>query len=153
MSEPSSSDPSDSGDQRDRHEGIGLGALSAGALSSLLDHLEARADLFRWEASEAKSRFVRRIAFLLIGLVMLLGAYAVGVAALVGWLAQSQGLSCPAAAGFVALGHLLLAVILLLLASRRSQGELFPDSVAELRRDRELLRRRSERSRPRDPKS
>ena len=47
MSEPSSSDPSDSGDHRDRYEGIGIGALSAGALSSLLDHLEARADLFR----------------------------------------------------------------------------------------------------------
>lgn len=82
---------------------------------------------------------------------MLLGTYAAGVAALVGWLVQSQGLSWPAAAGFVALGHLLLAVILLLLASRRSEGELFPDSVAELRRDREILRRRSERSRPRDP--
>jgi hypothetical protein len=40
---------------------------------------------------------------------MLLGAYAAGVAALVGWLVQSQGLSWPAAAGFVALGHLLLA--------------------------------------------
>jgi uncharacterized membrane protein YqjE len=153
MSEPSSSDPSDPGDHRDRHEGIGIGALSAGALSSLLDHLEARADLFRWEAREAKSRLVRRIACLVAGSVMLISAYAVGVAALVGWLAQSQGLSWPAAAGFVALGHLLLAVILLLLASRRSQGELFPDSVAELRRDRELLRRRSERSRPRDPKS
>jgi len=149
MTEPTSPDPTGSGNSRDRHEGFG--SLSAGALSSLLDHLEARADLFRWEAREAKSRLVQRIVFLLAGSVMVIAAYAVGVAALVGWLSQSQGLSWPAAAGFVALGHLLIGAILLLIASRRGKGALFPDSVAELRRDREILRRRSERSRPRDP--
>lgn len=148
MTEPTSTDPAGSGNSRDRHEGFG--SLSAGALSSLLDHLEARADLFRWEAREAKSRLVKRIVCLLAGFVMVIAAYAVGVAALVGWLSQSQGLSWPAAAGFVALGHLLIGAILLLFASRRGKGALFPDSVAELRRDRELLRRRSERTRPGD---
>jgi uncharacterized membrane protein YqjE len=151
MTEPQPSDPSGSGNRRDQHDGLGLGSLSAGALSSLLDHLEARADLFRWEAREVRSRLVQRIAFLLIGLVMLVAAYAVGVAALVGWLAQSLGLSWPVAAGYVALGHLLIGAILLLLARRRGKGELFPDSIAELRRDRELLRRRTERTRPQDP--
>ncbi len=149
MTEPTSPDPTGSDHSRDRHEGIG--SLSAGALSSLLDHLEARADLFRWEAREAKSRMVQRIVCLLAGSVMVIAAYAVGVAALVGWLSQSQGLSWPVAAGFVALGHLLIGLILLLFASRRGKSALFPDSVAELRRDRELLRRRSERTRPRDP--
>jgi uncharacterized membrane protein YqjE len=151
MSEPSSSDASNPGEHRDRHDGIGLGSLSAGTLSSLLDHLEARADLFRWEAREAKSRLVQRLVCLLAGSVMVIAAYAVGVAALVGWLSQSQGLSWPAAAGFVALGHFLIGMILLLFASRRGKGALFPDSIAELRRDRELLRRRTERTRPRDP--
>lgn len=145
MSEPTPSDASDSGSPRERFDGIGLGSLSAGAISSLLDHLEARADLLRWEAREARARLVRRVVFLLAGLVMLVAAYAIGIAALVGWLTQSQNLSWPVAAGYVALGHLLIGALLLLLARRRPEGELFPDSIAELRRDRELLRRRAER--------
>lgn len=145
MSEPNPSDAAESGSPRERFDGIGLGSLSAGAISSLLDHLEARADLLRWEAREARARLVRRVVFLLVGLVMLVAAYATGVAALIGWLTQSQNLSWPVAAGAVALGHLLLGALLLLLARRRPEGELFPDSIAELRRDRELLRRRAER--------
>lgn len=147
MTEPSSSDP---GDPSDRPEGIGIGSLSAAALSSLLDHLEARADLFRWEIGEAKSRLVRRMGLLFAGAVMLVGAYVVGVAALVAWLAIGLALDWPAAAGIVSLGHLLIGVVFLLLARRRDTRELFPDSIAELRRDRELLRRRTDSTRPRD---
>lgn len=145
MSEPTPSDADESGSPRERHDGIGLGSLSAGAISSLLDHLEARADLFRWEAREARARLVQRIVFLLAGIVMLVAAYATAIAALIGWITRGMNLSWPAAAGWVALGHLLIGGILLLLARRRPEGELFPDSIAELRRDRELLRRRSER--------
>ena len=150
MTEPSPTDSAASG-REERRDGIGLGSLSAGVLASLLDHLEARAELFQWEAREARSRLVRRIAFLLAGLLMLVGAYATGVAALVGWLVRSQGLAWPAAAGWVALGHLVVALILLLLARGRRNEPLFPDSIAELRRDREALRRRSGRTRPHDP--
>ena len=149
MTEPSSSDPGDSRDHPDR---IGIGSLSAEALCSLLDHLEARADLFRWEAREAKSRLLRRLIFLLLGAWMLIAACAVGVAALVAWLAESRGLGWPAAAGVVALGLLLAGAVLLLLARRRETTALFPDSIAELRRDRQNLRRRTDATRRREPR-
>lgn len=150
MSEPSSSDSPGSAHERDRREGIGIGSLSAGALASLLDHLEARAELFRWEAREARSRLLRRLVCLLAGVLMLLAAYALGITALIGWIVQSQGLSWPAAAGWVTLGHLIVGSLLLLFARSREKNELFPDSLAELRRDREALRRRSEKTRPLD---
>ncbi|MCB1205389.1 MAG: phage holin family protein [Verrucomicrobiae bacterium] len=150
MAEPPSTDSSGSAPERDRREGIGIGSLSAGVLASLLDHLEARADLFRWEAREARSRLLRRLACLLAGGLMLVATYALGIAALVGWLVQSRELSWPAAAGWVALGQLILGTILLLMARGREGNPLFPDSIAELRRDREALRRRSERTRPLD---
>ncbi len=129
----------------------GIGSLSAGALLALLDHLEARAELLRWEAREAKSRLVRRLLALAAGVVMLFTAYAVGVAALVGWLAQTRALPWPTMALFVALGHLLLGVLLLFLSRRRGGTTYFPDSLSELRRDREVLRRRAEATRSRDP--
>ncbi len=128
----------------------GIGPLLAGALGTLLDHLEARADLFRWEAREAKSRLLRRIVCTVAGSVLLLAAYAIGVAALVGWVAESRSMTWPMAAFAVALGHLLLAVVLFLLARSGSGGALFSDSLAELRRDREALRRKAGSTRPRD---
>jgi uncharacterized membrane protein YqjE len=150
MTEPSPSDSTGS-DRGDRREGIGLGSLSAGTLASLLDHLEARAELFQWEARQARARLVRRLLCLFAAVVMVLAAYAVGLVALVAWLVKSQGLALPVAAGWVALGHLLAGFILLAIARSRGNGELFPDSIAELRRDREALRRRSARTRPQDP--
>jgi uncharacterized membrane protein YqjE len=150
MTEPSPTD-SAAADREERRDGIGLGSLSAGVLASLLDHPEARAEFFQWEAREARSRLVRRIAFLLAGLLLLVGAYATGIVALVGWLVRSQGFGLPAAAGWVALGHLVVGLILLFLARGNRKEPLFPDSIAELRRDREALRRRSGRTRPHDP--
>jgi uncharacterized membrane protein YqjE len=148
MTEPSSSDSSGSAHGRDREEGIGIGSLSAGALASLLDHLEARAELFRWEAREARSRLLRRLVCLATGVLMLLATYVLGITALVGWLVQSRGLSWPESTGWVALGHLIAGLLFLLFARSRGKNDLFPDSLAELRRDREALRRRSERTRP-----
>ncbi len=129
----------------------GVAPLLAVALGSLLDHLEARAGLFRWELREARSRLLFRLACAATGTLALLAAYAVGVAALVGWLAESRSLPWPAAALAVALGHLLLAAALFLLA-RRGGAPLFADSLAEWRRDREALRRKTASTRPPRPR-
>jgi len=151
MTDSTSSEPGSEAPRGPQADGIG--SLSAGTLAALLDHLEARADLLRWEAREAKSRLVGRLIFLVSGVAMLLAAYAVGLAALVGWIAQSRGIPWPTVAASVALGHLLIGAILLFLArKRRGENPVFPDSLAEFRRDREALRRRSEATRPRDPR-
>lgn len=148
MSEPPPSE-SDAGAPRSPRPD-GIGPLLASALATLLDHFEARADLFLWEVGEARSRLLRRLVCAVAGVVALLAAYAIAVAALVGWIAESQSMTWPMAAFAVALGHLLLAAILLLLARRGRGGALFSDSLAELRRDREVLRRKAGSTRPRD---
>lgn len=150
MSEPPSPEPDDQAPRSPLPDGFV--PLLTGALGSLLDHLEARAELFQWELREARSRLIGRLLCLLGGVLVLLSAYAVAIAALVGWLAQSRSLSWPTAALLVALGQILFAGVLLLLA-RRGGGPLFSDSRTEWRRDRELLRRkapasRAQRSRP-----
>ena len=145
MDTPSSSGPEPADDRRAE----GVGAISASLLAAVLDHLEARVDLFRWEVGEAKSRLVRRIAAVVVAIVFIAIAYLLGIAALVGWIAGTGVLSWPAALGATAGAHLLIALVLLLLARKRPSGEWFPDSRKEFRRDRENLKRRAEASRPR----
>ncbi len=124
-------------------------AWGASALGALLDHFSARAELFQWEAREAKTRLLRWILSLVIAIAFLVLTYLLLLVALIGWLASALSLGWPLATLVVAGGHLLIAVVLYLLARRWSVSGFFPDSLNEFRRDREWLRRKSESSRPR----
>lgn len=143
MTDPAPENPHDAAPPTD-----GFAAIAAGALGSLVDYLEARAELLRWEAREARSRLVRRLVAAAAALWLLFIAYALAVAALLAWLVESRDLSWPLAALSVAGGHLLLAAALFLFAKSGGVSRFFSDSLAELSRDREALRRKAE---PRDP--
>jgi len=124
--------------------GEGMASLASGTLAALLDHLEARLELARLEAEEARSAFFRQILLLIAGAGGLAIAYLAALAGTVGWLARAASLEWPHVALGAALLHLLCGLALLRSARRFRPATYFADSIDVLRRDRERLRRRDE---------
>lgn len=127
----------------------GYGSWSATAITAILDHLAVRAELLQWEAREAKARLIRWILSLLVGLIFLVIAYFFLMVALIGWLSSEYQLTWFFSTLLVGVAHLVLGGLLLVIAKRKTTATFFPDSLEELKRDREWLRHNSRATRPR----
>jgi len=111
-----------------------------GLLSALVEFFEIR---FAFAAQESKSAalqllilvgcVIAALALSLMGYVFLIVATVVGIAHLL-------GTSWPVVALVVALVHFIIAGVLLLVARSRITKPMFPDTVDELKRDREWLK-------------
>lgn len=119
----------------------GLADLTADILATGLDYLHARLALLSLEAREARSAILFRLLCGLAGTFFLGLAWFGAMVGLVGWLARSQSWPWPVVALACAGAHLLAGLILLLAARRRFAEPPFRDSLNELEKDRQWLRR------------
>src|ERR1700747_3373667 len=120
------------------HSGLLDNAL--GLLSAIVEFFEIR---FALAAQESKSAALQLL--ILLGCVIaasalsLMGYVFLIVGAVVG-IAHLLGTSWPVVALVVALVHFIIAGVLLLVARSRITKPMFPDTVDELKRDREWLK-------------
>jgi uncharacterized membrane protein YqjE len=120
------------------HSGLLDNAL--GLLSAIVEFFEIR---FALAAQESKSAALQLL--ILVGCVIaasalsLMGYVFLIVGAVVG-IAHLLGTSWPVVALVVALVHFMIAGVLLLVARSRITKPMFPDTVDELKRDREWLK-------------
>jgi uncharacterized membrane protein YqjE len=123
---------------RTRQAGF-IGSLVALA-SALADFFESRAALFATESKAAAVQFilvaiclVAALLFFAFGYVFLLATAVVAIAHLanVSWLWTALG-----AAGL----HILIALILILIARSGIKRPILPETIAELKKDREWLK-------------
>ena len=140
MEEDSKTAPS----EPDKDPETGIGSLASGALASFIDHLEARLELLRLEALEARSGFFRRLVLSVVGFGFLGIAYFVGVTGLIGWLSRVLETNWDLVALWAAAVHLVGGILLCWIAKRTPPTRLFRDSIAELRKDRDRLRQKTE---------
>ena len=122
----------------------GIGSLASGALASFIDHVEARLELLRLEALEARSGFFRSLAMLVVGLAFLGIAYFAGLIGLIGWLSRAFETSWDIVALWTAATHLLGGILLCWIAKRTPPTRLFRDSIEEFRKDRDRVRQKIE---------
>lgn len=123
------------------HGRAGLADLTSDILATGLDYLHARLALLSLEAREARSAILFRLLCGFAGAFFLALAWLGSMVALVAWLARSQGWPWPAVAAACAGAHLLAGLALLLAARRRFAEPPFRDSLNELEKDRQWLRR------------
>jgi uncharacterized membrane protein YqjE len=128
------------------HGGV-LGSLLA-LVSGLADFLESRLGLF---SAESKAAFTR-IVVLIVCLVMALLFFAIGyvflIVSAVVWIAHAVALPWWWIALAVSVLHFLFTLIFLLIAKSRTAKPLFPQTTAELEKDRQWLKSLDARSRP-----
>lgn len=125
----------------DHATGGGIGETAAGALATLLDYFHARLALLALEAREARGAFVARIACGGAALCFLLVGWMALVAGAIGWISQSAGWPWPRVALGLAAAHLFAGCGFLLAARRRFSVSPFRDSLNELEKDRQWLKR------------
>lgn len=144
MSDAPGAHPPDSRDG----SGADFGEAATGVVATLLDYLHARLELLALEAREARSDLLQRVACVVTGAFFLLVTHAALCVALVGWLSESLGWPWPLTTLGLAGAHGAAAFLLLILAKRKFSQKPFRDSLDELERDRDWLRRGRDRSRP-----
>ncbi len=119
----------------------GFGTLISESLGAFIDHLEARLDLLRLEAAEARTWLLRRVIAALVAVMSVAFAYLLFWIGLIGWIARASGMGwfhiALMAAGF----HLLIAFACWIATRRPFSGKPFEASLSELHQDRERLRR------------
>ncbi len=128
--------------------GAGIGEAATGVVATVLDYLHARVELLLLEAREARGELFLRLACVVTGGFFLLVTHAALCVALVGWLSQSRDWPWPLTTLGLAGAHAATAIFLLTLAKRKFSQKPFRDSLEELERDRDWLRRRGDRNRP-----
>jgi uncharacterized membrane protein YqjE len=120
---------------------VGLGGMTAGILGTVIDYLHARVALLGLEAREARSAILFRIICGVAGGFFLMVTWIALIVGAVGWLAESRGWPWPLVAVGCAVIHLGAALALLLAARRRFAESPFRDSLNELEKDRQWLKR------------
>ena len=129
----------------------GHGGLLSSALafiSALASFIESRLELVASESKAALAQVLALIACLVAALLFFAIGYIFLIASAVVWLARTAGVTwwwiALAAAGV----HFLFALILLIIAKVWTAKPLFPETSAELEKDRQWLKSLDARSRP-----
>ena len=117
-------------------------------ISALASFIESRLELVASESKAALAQVLALIACLVAALLFFAIGYIFLIASAVVWLARTAGVTwwwiALAAAGV----HFLFALILLIIAKVWTAKPLFPETSAELEKDRQWLKSLDARSRP-----
>jgi len=128
------------------HGGL-LGSLLA-LVAGLADFFESRLGLFAAESKAALAQLLALIVCMVGALLFFAIGYIFLIASAVVWLARTADIPwwwiALAGAGL----HFLIAIILLLVAKSWTARPLFPETTAELEKDRQWLKSLDARSRP-----
>ena len=129
----------------------GRGGLFASLLAlanALATFVEARAALVASESKRALVQFVLLAASLIAALLFFALGYVFLIALIVAMVAHALQISWEWSALGAAIVHFILAVVCLLVMATRLKKHPFPQTAAELRKDREWLRNLDATSRP-----
>jgi uncharacterized membrane protein YqjE len=120
------------------HSGLLDNAL--GLLSAILEFFEIRFALAAQESKSAALQLLILVGCVVAALALCLMGYVFLIVSAVVGIAHLLGTSWPVVALVVALVHFIIAAVLLLVARSRIAKPMFPNTVDELRRDREWLK-------------
>ena len=120
------------------HSGLLDNAL--GLISAVLEFFESRFVLLAQESKSAAVQLLILAGCLIVALALCLMGYVFLIVSAVAGLAHLLGTSWPVVALVVALVHFIIAAVLLLVARSRITKPMFPDTVDELKKDREWLK-------------
>lgn len=121
--------------------GPGFGTLLTESLGAFIDHLEARLELLRLEANEARAWLLRRVVAAIAAVLCIAFAYLLLWIGLIGWIARASGIGWFFVTLMAAGLHLLIAFGCWVATRRPFSGRPFEATLAEFHHDRERLRR------------
>ena len=120
------------------HSGLLDNAL--GLLSAILEFFEIRFALAAQESKSAALQLLILVGCVIAALALSLMGYVFLIVSAVVGIAHLLRTSWPVVALVIALAHFIIAGVLLLVARTRITKPMFPDTVDELKRDREWLK-------------
>lgn len=148
MSESGPDPSADAARENDAPPSAGFGTLISESLGAFIDHFEARLELLRLEAGEARAWLLRRIIAAAVGIVCIGFAYLLLWIGLIGWISRASGMSWFFVTLLAAAFHLLLTAACWIATKRPFTGKPFEATLAELHRDRDRLRREHSKDSP-----
>ena len=120
------------------HSGLIDNAL--GLLSAIVEFFEIRFALAAQESKAAALQLLILVGCVIAALALCVMGYVFLIVSAVVGIAHLLGTSWPVVALVVALVHFIIAGVLLLVARSRITKPMFPDSIDELKKDREWLK-------------
>lgn len=120
------------------HSGLLENAL--GLISALVAFFESRFVLLSQESKSAAVRLLVLVGCVIAALALCVMGYVFLIVSVVVGIAHLLGTSWPVVALVAALLHFIVAGALLLVARTRITKPMFPDSIDELKKDREWLK-------------
>lgn len=141
MNESEPDRPADAAREPDAPPTAGFGTLISESLGAFIDHFEARLELLRLEAGEARAWLLRRIIAAAVGIVSIGFGYLLLWIGLIGWIARAGGIPWFFVTLLAAALHLLVTAACWFATKRPFAGKPFEATLAELHHDRERLRR------------
>src|ERR687891_2559504 len=120
------------------HSGLLGNAL--GLISAVLEFFESRFVLLAQESKSAAVQLLILVGCVIAALALCVMGYVFLIVSAVVGLAHLLGTSWAVVALVVALVHLVIAGVLLVVARSRITKPMFPDTVDELKKDREWLK-------------
>jgi uncharacterized membrane protein YqjE len=120
------------------HSGLLDNAL--GLLSAIVEFFEIRFALAAQESKSAALQLLILVGCVIAALALSLMGYVFLIVSAIVGIAHLLGTSWPVVALVIALVHFVIAGVLLLVARSRITKPMFPDTVDELKRDREWLK-------------
>jgi len=118
----------------------GLIDNALGLLSAIVEFFEIRFALAAQESKAAALQLLILVGCVIAALALCVMGYVFLIVSAVVGLAHLLGISWPVVALVVAVGHFIIAGVLLLVARSRITKPMFRDSVEELKKDREWLK-------------
>ena len=120
------------------HSGLLDNALAL--ISAIVSFFESRFVLVAQESKSAAVQLLILVGCVIVALALCLMGYVFLIVSAVVGLAHLLGTSWAVVALVVALVHFIIAAVLLLVARSRITKPMFPDTVDELKKDREWLK-------------
>ena len=120
------------------HSGLLDNAL--GLISAVVAFFESRFVLLAQESKSAAVQLLVLVGCVIAALALCVMGYVFLIVSVVVGIAHLLGTSWPVVALVAALLHFIVAAVLLLVARTRITKPMFPDSIDELKKDREWLK-------------
>ena len=120
------------------HSGLLDNAL--GLISAVVAFFESRFVLLAQESKSAAVQLLVLVGCVIAALALCVMGYVFLIVSVVVGIAHLLGTSWPMVALVAALLHFIVAAVLLLVARSRITKPMFPDSIDELKKDREWLK-------------
>ena len=120
------------------HSGLLDNAL--GLISAVVAFFESRFVLLAQESKSAAVQLLVLVGCVIAALALCVMGYVFLIVSVVVGIAHLLGTSWPVVALVAALLHFVIAAVLLLVARTRITKPMFPDSIDELKKDREWLK-------------